>query len=342
MIERRFIESKVKEFTVKNYLKSTLQKSGYSHVNLITTPLGMKITIHSSKPGLIVGRRGANIKEIQRVLKDKFKLNNPQVEVKEVEVPELDAQIMASMIATFLEKMGVTRFKAVGHRNLERIMQAGAIGAEVIISGKVPGKRARSWRFYAGYLPKCGNVAVTIVERGYVAAMTKPGIVGVTVKILKPGTRMPDSVEFYEEQQKKTEEAEAEEKKIKIKVEEKELSEEEKAKLADAEKKATEKEQELAKKEEEEPESLKEEEKSEEKKKIETKTEEKELTEEKKAKTEAEEKTAEEKKEEHHTNEIIKKCADVVEEMKEEVQEEKAEPSPEVKKVEGKKGEEKR
>ena len=108
-------------------------------------------------------------------------MKNPQVEVQEVENPDLDAQIIAESIGSLLERMGVSRFKAIGHKHLARIMNAGATGAEILLSGKIPGKRARNWRFYAGYLPKCGAVSDTEVDEGYFSAKTKPGIARKTI-----------------------------------------------------------------------------------------------------------------------------------------------------------------
>ena len=236
MIERTFIVDKIRDLKIKDFLEKELGRSGYSKVDLVKTPLGMKVLIHSSKPGLIVGRKGANIKRIQAVLKDEFDLDNPKVEIEEVIVPELDAKIMAEQIASYLERLGVTRFKAIGHRNVERIMRAGALGAEIIIAGKVPGKRATSWRFYKGYLPKCGDISDTKVEEAYTKAMTKPGIVGVTVRILPPGVKMPDNIIFY----KDTQEEEVVEEEEKEMEEEKEAVEEEKEVVEEEEKKVEE------------------------------------------------------------------------------------------------------
>jgi len=198
VIERKFIEDKVKEHKVKEWLKEELIDMGYSHCELEKTPLGTKVTIYSFKPGMVVGRGGENIARISQILEEEFKLESPHIEVKEVEVPELDPVIMANRIAKQLANYGVTKFKAIGHRNLQRIMEAGAIGAEIIISGKVPSARAKSWRFYSGYLPKCGEVAKNEVKEGFKAEKLKIGVVGVTVRILPPGTVMPDRVEIKE------------------------------------------------------------------------------------------------------------------------------------------------
>ncbi|MCW1296290.1 MAG: 30S ribosomal protein S3 [Candidatus Parvarchaeota archaeon] len=220
MIAHKFIKEKMKEFQVRNYLNEILKNVGYSHVEIQKVPLGTRIVIYAAKPGLIVGRKGANINEIVETLKNKFNIENPQLEVKEVEVQELDPQIMAERVANQLYRFGVSRFKAIGHKNIERIMKAGAIGAEIKIAGKVPGKRANYWRFFAGYLPKCGQIAQTQVLKGFKAILLPPGIVGVTVKILPPNVEMPDDIKLK-----------VEEKKVEVQVESGELTKEEKEEM---------------------------------------------------------------------------------------------------------------
>jgi len=194
VIERKFVKDKVREYAVKEFLARHLERVGFSHIEIQKTPVGFSILIYSSKPGLIVGRHGLNIKEIQDVLQKEFKLESPVVEVREVDNPNLDPQIMAEQIGTQLMKFGVARFKAIGHKAVEKMIEAGAVGCQVKIGGKVPSTRARFWKFYAGYLPKCGDVAVKHVKKGFKSILMKPGIVGITVKLLPPGIQMPDQV----------------------------------------------------------------------------------------------------------------------------------------------------
>jgi small subunit ribosomal protein S3 len=201
VIERKFVQDKTKELEVMDWLKKELGEMGYSRSELEKTPLGMKVIIYSFKPGMIVGRAGSNIERISKTLEKKFKLESPHIEVRDIENPDIDAQIMANKIAKQLSIYGVTKFKAIGHRNLSRMMESGAIGAEVIIAGRVPSSRARSWRFYAGYLPKCGQTAKEDVLVGFKEETMKMGVVGVTVKILPPNVRMPDRVEMIPTQE---------------------------------------------------------------------------------------------------------------------------------------------
>src|SRR3989338_8176304 len=126
MIERKFVAQKMKEFQIEEYISESLQNVGHSHTKMVKTPLGEKIIIFSSRPGLIVGRKGQNIKQLTRNIKKRFDLENPQIEISEVENPNLDVNIVAERITDALERFGSQKFKAVGHKAMEDVMNAGA------------------------------------------------------------------------------------------------------------------------------------------------------------------------------------------------------------------------
>jgi len=175
--------------------------------------MGEKVIIYASRPGLVVGREGQNIKRLTNLLKKKFKLENPQIEINEVEDISLDANIIAEKIASSLERFGITKFKGVGHKVMQEVMNAGARGIEIIISGKVPSARAKRWRFYQGYLKKCGDIAIEGVRKAYKIAQLKSGIIGIQVRIMPPETKLPDEIKLTSEIQKEEGKEEAEEKK---------------------------------------------------------------------------------------------------------------------------------
>lgn len=195
MIERKFIAERLKEYQIQEFISETLKNVGHSHTKLVRTPLGEKVVIYASRPGLVVGRKGENIKKLTNTLKKKFNLENPQIEIAEVESPNLDAQIVAERIASTIERFGINKFKAIGHKTMMDVMGAGALGIEIIISGKVPSQRAKSWRFYNGYLKKCGNIAVEGVKRAQAVSIMKTGEIGVKVAIMGPNTILPDDIE---------------------------------------------------------------------------------------------------------------------------------------------------
>jgi small subunit ribosomal protein S3 len=205
MEERKAVALKKEEFTVKEYVKTSLGKGKVSRVGIEYTPIGEKIIVSTHKPGLVIGRKGERISELTQVLKTRFKLANPHVEIDEIKEPEYDAQIIADEIALGLERFGPLKFKVLAYRTLDRIMKAGALGAEIRLSGKLPGKRAKPWRFAQGYLKKAGDSA-KVVDRAQARAETKPGTVGVKVSILSPYAILKDQIKVTDELLKKLKE----------------------------------------------------------------------------------------------------------------------------------------
>ncbi|MEM3373831.1 MAG: 30S ribosomal protein S3 [Candidatus Woesearchaeota archaeon] len=211
MIERDFISRNKTEYQIQEFVKENLKGVGLSHVKVQRTPLGEKIVIYASRPGLIIGGGGNNIKKLTKQLKKKFNLENPQIEISEITDVNLIAAVVAERIAIALEKFGTMRFKGIGHKAMADVMNAGARGVEIIISGKIPSARARSWRFYQGYLKKCGQPALDLVDTAYAIAKLKSGIVGIKVSIMPPNVRLPDDVELKDEQTLVMQEAKTEE-----------------------------------------------------------------------------------------------------------------------------------
>lgn len=198
MEERKTIDLKKEEFSIREFVKKSLGKGKVSRVTIEYTPVGEKIVLSTSKPGLVIGRGGENIDKITQGLKKQFNLENPHVEIDEVKVPEFDAHIIADEIATGLENLGPLKFKVIAYKTLQKIMNKGALGAEIRISGKVPGARSKSWRFSQGYLKKAGDTS-KIVDYALAIAQTKPGTVGIKVSILGPDVELVDKIEVNEE-----------------------------------------------------------------------------------------------------------------------------------------------
>jgi small subunit ribosomal protein S3 len=218
-IERKFVKQNMKEFRIKQHVEQTLSRVGLAGVKLRKTPLGDRIVLFASRPGLIVGRAGANISKLTKDLKDTFALENPQIEIEEVGTPDLDPNIIAERIINSLERFGSARFKGIGHKAMTDVMNTGqAMGVEIKISGKVPSTRAKSWRFYMGYLKKCGDIAMEGVLVSKKAAILKTGVIGVQVRILPSSVILPDHVKVLKE--------------VVVEVEEKDLSKTEAARLA--------------------------------------------------------------------------------------------------------------
>jgi len=202
MEEKNIVKFKKEEFAVREYIKNSLGKGKVSRVKIEYTPIGEKIIISTNKPGLVIGKRGERISDLTHVLQNKFKLENPHIEIDEIRKPEFDAQLMADEIALGLEKFGPLKFKVVAYKALQKIIESGALGAEIRLSGKLPSSRAKSWRFAQGYLKKTGDSA-KVVDRAQSIAMTRPGVIGVKVGILSPEVELKDKIEINEKLLKK-------------------------------------------------------------------------------------------------------------------------------------------
>ncbi|MEM4247662.1 MAG: 30S ribosomal protein S3 [Candidatus Nanoarchaeia archaeon] len=202
MIEREFIKEKAKYLKIKEYVMRQIPKiAGIGKISIERTPLGEKIIVNVVKPGLIIGRGGKTIADLTTTLKTKFGLENPQIEVREITNPSLNAAVVANRIASDLERFGAARFKAIGYKALTDIMNAGALGTEIKISGRgVPGARAKRWRFPAGYMKKSGQIALEEVDFAMVPANLHSGTVGVQVKIMPPAIHLPDRMKIKEVQ----------------------------------------------------------------------------------------------------------------------------------------------
>ena len=195
---KHFIDESVKKTEIDEFLRNEFERAGYGGVSITKTPLGTHIVVYTMRPGLVIGRGGETIRELARVLEEKFGLPNPQISVAEIEIPELNAYVVASRIASAL-KRGV-HYRRSGYWALNQVMEAGALGAEIIISGKLRTDRARYEKFRVGYMPKSGEPARKYLRKAEVSVQLKPGILGVKVRIMPPDAKFPDQVQITEEE----------------------------------------------------------------------------------------------------------------------------------------------
>jgi len=195
--ERVFIKQGLKRAELEEYIEKELERAGYGGVDIKRIPTGTRVALYVERPGMVIGRKGRSIKQLTDDLAQKYKLENPQIEVVEIKVPELSGPVMAKRIAFALER-GI-HYRRVGYSTLRRIMRAGARGAEIVISGKLTGERSRTGRFYDGYLKKSGEPALKFVSYGFAIAKLKPGVIGVKVRIMPPDVHLPDEIKIVEE-----------------------------------------------------------------------------------------------------------------------------------------------
>jgi small subunit ribosomal protein S3 len=188
--EHQFIEDGLQKSQIDEFFADELGRAGYGGMEVAKTPMGTQIVLKAEKPGMVIGKGGKNIRKVTRELGERFDLDDPQIDVQEVDEPDLNARIVADRLANALERGWY--FRKAGHTTIDRIMDAGALGAEIVLSGKVTGARSRVEKFNRGYIKHNGEPAQTIVDEGQGVAVMKLGTIGVTVKIIPPNAELPD------------------------------------------------------------------------------------------------------------------------------------------------------
>jgi len=188
-------------------MKNT-KRSGFGGLDIKRTPNGTEVTVHAERPGLVIGRKGKIIKELEGRLKSEFDLFEPQLKVEEIKSSEstLNAQVMAEKIASALERGWY--YRRAGNSAAENIMSAGARGVIVTVAGKLTGSRNRTQKFIMGHVKYCGETALQHMDKGYAVAVRKLGTIGVTVEIMRANTRLPHEISIFSDEELKIREAE--------------------------------------------------------------------------------------------------------------------------------------
>jgi small subunit ribosomal protein S3 len=193
--ERKFVRENAKRSLIKKFLLKEIEGAGFGGMSIQRTPIGTRVNILVERPGMVIGKSGAKIKELTDSIRTKFDVENPQIEIQESgSGSSLNAQIMAEKLAEALERGW--HFRRAGHSTVRRIMQAGAKGCQVIISGKLTGERHRTEKFTEGHVKYCGETAKQVMDLGFAVAKLKPGVLGVKVRIMRPDAKLPDEIVY--------------------------------------------------------------------------------------------------------------------------------------------------
>ena len=190
--ERRVIQEATRRVLLKDFLVRESARAGFGGLDIQRTPMGTRVTLICERPGILIGRRGELIKQLTQDIAARFALDNPQIEVQEERHPSLNAQLMAEKLANTLERGW--HFRRAGHSTVRRIMESGARGCQVILSGKLTGERHRTERFKSGTIKYCGDSVRLHMDKGFYQARLKPGVIGVNVWIMNPTAKLPDEI----------------------------------------------------------------------------------------------------------------------------------------------------
>jgi small subunit ribosomal protein S3 len=166
---------------LNDYLKKSVKDAGFSNVDISKTPIGTRITLFVTRPGIVIGRKGVGIRELTEILEKQFGLKNPQISVEEVKKPELSPSVMCNRMAAHIERG--TAFRRATFWTLQQIMESGAMGVQITISGKLRGDRSAFEKHTQGILPRAGEHAKNIVDEDVVHVKTPMGLIGIRIRI---------------------------------------------------------------------------------------------------------------------------------------------------------------
>jgi small subunit ribosomal protein S3 len=179
--EQNFAEKLHEDIKVRNYIKNRLRKAGVSRIVIERTTKLLRITIHSSRPGLIIGRSGQEISKLEEEIR---RLTNKEVKIliSEVKKPELEAVLVAENIASQIE--GRVSFRRAMKMAVSNAMKMGAVGIKVQCSGRLGGaEMARSEQYKDGRIPL--HTLRADIDYGFAVAQTIYGSIGVKVWICR-------------------------------------------------------------------------------------------------------------------------------------------------------------
>ncbi len=196
---------------LKDYLREAIKEAGFSEVDIQKTPTGTRIGLHVTRPGIVIGRKGSGIRDLTKVLEKDFDLKNPQISVIEIIKPELQPSVMCNRMSQHLARG--TAFRRAVMWTMQTIMNAGAMGVQITISGKLRGERSTFEKHSKGILPRAGHFADVVVAEDIVHVETKMGLIGVRIRIARKERYIP---EFELRTMKKEAKIQLEEKEIEI------------------------------------------------------------------------------------------------------------------------------
>lgn len=189
-VTKYFIKDVSRRLEIDEHLSQELKRAGYSRVELTKSPVGTRVVIYAAKPGMVIGRRGQSIRDLTKLLEEKFGIENPQLSVATLDIPEQDPKVVGSQVAQALQR-GV-HFRRAAYWAIQRVMETGALGVEITIRGKLTTERARYEKFRAGYLPRVGDAVLKNLRTAVVDVQLKQGLFGIKVHILPPNVDFLD------------------------------------------------------------------------------------------------------------------------------------------------------
>jgi len=175
---------------LNDFLREEIKEAGFHKVEVSKTPSGTRITLYVTRPGIVIGRKGSGIKQLTEKVESDFGFKDPQISVEEIQKAELSPNVMCNRMAAHIERG--TAFRRATMWTMNQIMEAGAMGVQITISGKLRGDRSAFEKHTQGILPRAGNYAKNIVSEDIVHVKTKMGLIGIKVRIANKEKIVPE------------------------------------------------------------------------------------------------------------------------------------------------------
>lgn len=195
MIERTFIQQNLRHIELEDFVKHSMDRAGVTQIEVMKTPMVTRIMVSVTHPGLAIGKGGSTIRKLTEDIQKQFKIDNPQIEIKEITAPDLDSKAVANKMKNLIER-GYS-WRSVVYKTMRDITSQGAQGVEIIMKGTLGGKgeRKKKQRFADGYMKKTGD-QVKLVDFAKTTSYPKYGAIGIKIRIVRPDTKFPDKLDM--------------------------------------------------------------------------------------------------------------------------------------------------
>ena len=179
--KREFAQNLVADLKVRELLKTRLAQAGVSKIQIERPAKNARITIHTARPGVVIGKKGEDIEKLRNDV-SKIMGVPAHINVNEVRKPEIDAQLVAESIAQQLERR--IMFRRAMKRSVQNAMRLGALGIKVNVAGRLNGAEiARSEWYREGRVPL--HTLRADIDYGFAEARTTYGVIGIKVWVFK-------------------------------------------------------------------------------------------------------------------------------------------------------------
>ena len=184
--KRKFVKDGVFKAELNEFLSRELGEDGYSGVEVRTTPLRTEIIIRATRTQNVLGDKGRRIRELTSLVQKRFNFPEGAVELYAERVANRGLNASAQCESLRYKLLGGLAVRRAAYGVLRFVMEAGAKGCEVIVTGKLRGARAKGMKFQEGYMVKTGDAANLYVDKATRHVAMRAGMLGATVAIMLP------------------------------------------------------------------------------------------------------------------------------------------------------------